>query len=160
MSDPKSETPNEAPAEQGSTTAQATAAATAAVSAVREKLVAGEQFALVGALSIVGLSWFIFSFLLDNPFIISDFAVLLAALLVLTIWVHRWGHYDFGKAYRITIAGLGVALAILALMNLLMWARHYDELGNLSQLLGRLIYWAGGVAAFVGAWQVFRTREI
>jgi hypothetical protein len=26
-------------------------------------------------------------------------------------------------------------------------------------LIGRLLYWAAGVAAFVGAWQVFRTRE-
>ena len=28
-----------------------------------------------------------------------------------------------------------------------------------STLIGRLLYWAAGVAAFVGAWQVFRTRE-
>ena len=144
---------------QDSTSAQATAAATAAVSAVREKLVAGEQLALIGALSIVVLSWFVFSFLLDNPFIISDFAVLLSVLLLLAIWVHRWGHYDFGKAYRIVVAGLGVSLAILALMNLLTWARPLDNSGDLGELLGRLFYWAGGVAAFVGAWQVFRTRE-
>ena len=165
----KNEAPKQTNAEAGeqpqestsaqATGAQATAAATAAVSAVREKLVAGEQLALIGALSIVVLSWFVFSFLLDNPFIISDFAVLLSVLLVLAIWVHRWGHYDFGKAYRIVVAGLGVSLAILALMNLLTWARPLDNSGDLGELLGRLFYWAGGVAAFVGAWQVFRTRE-
>ena len=155
------EQPQEAPAaeQQESTGTQATAAATAAVTAVREKLVAGEQIALTGALSIVGLSWFVFSFLLDNPFIISNFAVLLAVLLVLAIWVHRWGHYDFGKAYRIVVAGLGVSLAVLALMNLLVWARPLDNSGDLGELLGRLIYWVGGGVAFVGAWQVFRTRE-
>jgi hypothetical protein len=160
----KNETPktpeNQQPSEESSSqTAQATAAASAAITGVREKLVAGEQLALLGALSIVGLSWFVFSFLLDKPFIVSDFAVMLSVLLVLAIWVHRWGHYDFGKPYRIIIAALGVSLAILALMNFLTWARPLDNSGDLGELLGRLAYWGGGVATFIGAWQVFRTRE-
>ncbi|MGD8485147.1 MAG: hypothetical protein PVG27_00490 [Chloroflexota bacterium] len=168
MSGPKKETPKESPAKQpeapaqssgASQTQQATAAATAAVSAVREKLVAGEQFMLGAALFIVVVSYFIFDFLLENP-VVGDFSVLLAVLTVLAIWVHRWGHYDFGKGYRILIAALGISLAILALMNLLAWARLGGVSDDFLHLLGRLTYWAAGVAAFVGAWQVFRTREV
>ncbi len=166
MSGPKKETPA-TPAEEPtpeaapsgpSQTAQATAVATAAISDVRSKLVAGEQFVLGAALLIVVVSYFIFEFLLDYR-VVGDFSVLLAVLTVLAIWVHRWGHYDFGKAYRIIIGALGVSLAILALMNLLGWARLGGPGDGVWLLLGRLTYWAAGVAAFVGAWQVFRTRE-
>jgi hypothetical protein len=141
-----------------SQTSQATAAATAALSDVRAKLVAGEQFVLGAALTIVIVSYFIFDFLLDNP-VVGDFSVLLAVLSVLAIWIHRWGHYDFGSGYRIIIGALGVSLAILALMNLLAWARLGGNSSDFLHLLGRLTYWAAGVAAFMGAWQVFRTRE-
>jgi hypothetical protein len=165
MSGPKNETPAETPPEPQpeqssgpSQTKQATAAATAALSDVRAKLVAGEQFLLAAALVIVVVSYFIFEFLLDYR-VLSDFTVLLSVLTVLTIWVHRWGHYDFGKGYRILVAALGVSLAILALMNLLAWARLGGGSVDFLHLLGRLSYWASGVAAFVGAWQVFRTRE-
>lgn len=169
MAEKKNETPEtpETPPEQPQTpsapagpsqTAQATAAATAAISDVRAKLVAGEQFVLGAALVIVVISYFVFDFLLDNP-VVGDFSVLLAVLTVLAIWVHRWGHYDFGKAYRIVIGALGVSLALLALMNLLAWARIGGPSDDFLHLLGRLTYWAAGVAAFVGAWQVFRTRE-
>ena len=166
MSGPKNETP-ETPAEEptpepaasgSSQTAQATAAATATVNAVREKLVAGEQFVLASALTIIVVSYFIFDFLLDNN-VVGDFSVLVAVLTVLAIWVHRWGHYDFGKGYRILIGALGVSLALLALMNLLAWARLGGPSDDFLHLLGRLTYWAAGVSAFVGAWQVFRTRE-
>ena len=92
------------------------------MSAVRERLVAGEQFVLAAAASIVVIAYLIFQFLL-NFHILSDFAVLLAALTILAIWVHRWGHYDFGPGYRIMIGALGVSMALLALMNLLAWAR-------------------------------------
>ena len=171
MSGPKNEKPQEAPAEEPqepqdqstqpsgpSQTQQATAAASAAITDVRAKLVAGEQFLLGAALVIVVVSYFIFDFLLENP-VVGDFSVLLAVLTVLAIWIHRWGHYDFGKGYRILIAALGVSLAILALMNLLAWARLGGPSDDFLHLLGRLTYWAAGVAAFVGAWQVFRTRE-
>ena len=175
MSGPKKQAPKEAPAEEApaatpaeeapaatpagpSQTQQATAAATAAVSAVREKLIAGEQFMLGAALVIVVVSYFIFDFLLDNP-VVGSFTVLLAVLTVLAIWVHRWGHYDFGSAYRILLGALGVSLALLALMNLLAWARIGGPSDDFLHLLGRLTYWAAGVAAFVGAWPVFRTRE-
>jgi hypothetical protein len=114
---------------------------------------------LGAALFIVVVSYFIFDFLLENP-VVGDFSVLLAVLTVLAIWVHRWGHYDFGKGYRILIAALGISLAILALMNLLAWARLGGVSDDFLHLLGRLTYWAAGVAAFVGAWQVFRTREV
>lgn len=171
----KNEAPKEAPAEQPaeseqpaapaeptgpSQAQQATAAATAAVTAVRERLVAGEQFALGAAGGIV-LIYLIWQFLLEyRIFAPGSFAVVLAVITVLTIWVHRWGHYDFGKAYRIILGAEGVSLALFALMNLLAWARGG---GNASEdflnLIGYLLYWAAGVAAFVGAWQVFRTRE-
>ena len=166
MSGPSNETP-ETPAEEPtseatpsgpSQTAQATAAATAALTDVRAKLVAGEQFVLSAALLIVVVSYFIFEFLLDYR-VVGDFSVLLAVLTVLAIWIHRWGHYDFGKAYRIIIGALGVSLALLALMNLLGWARLGGPGDGVWLLLGRLTYWAAGVAAFVGAWQVFRTHE-
>jgi len=164
MSGPKKETPAETPPEpqpeqssEPSQTKQATAAATAALSDVRDKLIAGEQFLLASALVIVVVSYFIFEFLLDYR-VLSDFTVLLSVLTVLTIWVHRWGHYDFGTGYRILVAALGVSLAILALMNLLAWARLGGGSVDFLHLLGRLSYWASGVAAFVGAWQVFRTR--
>ena len=166
MTEPKNETP-ETPPEQPtpepaatgpSQAQQASAAASAAISDVRAKLVAGEQFVLGAALTIVVLSYFVFDFLLDNP-VVGDFSVLLAVLTVLAIWVHRWGHYDFGNGYRIIIGALGVSLALLALMNLLAWARVGGPSSDFLHLLGRLTYWAAGVAAFVGAWQVFRTRE-
>jgi hypothetical protein len=172
MSGPKNETPKEAPAKEPqdqteqpgpdagtSQAGQATAAVSKTVGVVRERLVAGEQFALAAALSIVGLSYFVFSLLLDNSRIISSFAVLVAVLLILAIWVHRWGHYDFGKAYRIVIGALGVSLALMALMNLLAWARVGGSSGDVLELLGHVTYWAGGVAAFYGSWLVFRTRE-
>ena len=166
MSGPSNETP-ETPAEEPtseatpsgpSQTAQATAAATAALTDVRAKLVAGEQFVLSAALLIVVVSYFIFEFLLDYR-VVGDFSVLLAVLTVLAIWIHRWGHYDFGSGYRILVGALGISLALLALMNLLGWARLGGPGDGVWLLLGRLTYWAAGVAAFVGAWQVFRTRE-
>ena len=54
---------------------------------------------------------------------------------------------------------LGVSLALFALMSLLAWARVGGNSEDFIHLLGRLLYWAAGVAAFVGGWQVFRTRE-
>ena len=75
---------------------------------------------------------------------------------VLTIWFHRWGHSAFGTAYRIIIGALGVSLALFALMSLLGWARLGGNSVDFLHLIGRLLYWAAGVAAFVGAWQVFR----
>ncbi len=171
MSGPKKETPNDAPVEQPpvqpepaptqagpSQTAQATAAVGSVVSDVRAKLVAGEQFVLAAALSIVVIVYLLFEFLLDYR-IVSDFSVLLAVLVVLAIWVHRWGHYDFGQGYRILIAGLALSLTLLALMNLLAWARVGGGAGEPLQFLGRLIYWASAVAAGYGAWLVFRIRE-
>ena len=166
MSGPSNETPETPPEEPTSEatpsgpsqTAQATAAATAALTDVRAKLVAGEQFVLSAALLIVVVSYFIFEFLLDYR-VVGDFSVLLAVLTVLAIWIHRWGHYDFGSGYRILVGALGISLALLALMNLLGWARLGGPGDGVWLLLGRLTYWAAGVAAFVGAWQVFRTRE-
>jgi hypothetical protein len=171
MSGPKKETPapetSETPAEEPvsattpagpSQTAQATAAATAAISDVRAKLVAGEQFVLAAAGGIV-LVYLIWQFLLDYRIFVDNFTVVLAVLTVLTIWIHRWGHYDFGKAYRILIGAFGVSLALFALMNLLAWARLGGGSVDFLHLIGRLLFWASGVAAFVGAWQVFRTHE-
>ena len=105
------------------------------------------------------LIYLIWDFLLNYNVIISDFTVVLAVLTVLAIWVHRWGHYDFGSAYRIIIGALGVSLALFALMSLLAWARVGGGSVDFLHLVGRLLFWACGVAAFIGGWQVFRTRE-
>ena len=168
MSGPENETPKEAPAPEPqdqspqatgpSQTQQATAAATAAVSAVREKLVAGEQF-LLGAAGGIVVIYLVWQFLLDYTIFVDSFPVVIAVLTLLAIWVHRWGHYDFGKGYRILMGALGVSLALFALMSLLAWARVGGNSADFIHLLGRLLYWAAGVAAFVGGWQVFRTRE-
>jgi hypothetical protein len=130
-----------------------------AVSAMRERLVAGEQLLLVAAATIVVVVYLLFRFLLDYRFIVSDFAVVVAVLTVLAIWVHRWGHYDFGKGYRILIGALGISLALFAIMNLLAWARAGGGSGDFLGLLGQIIYWVAGIAAGYGAWMVFRTRE-
>ena len=156
--EPTPETTSDASSAGPSQTAQATAAATAAISDVRAKLVAGEQFLLSAAGGIV-IIYLVWQFLLDYRIFVDNFAVVLAVLTVLAIWVHRWGHYDFGKAYRIIIGAVGVSLALFALMNLLAWARLGGGSTDFLHLIGRLLYWAAGVAAFVGAWQVFRTRE-
>jgi len=130
-----------------------------AVSAVRERLVAGEQLLLVAAATIVVVVFFLFRFLLDYRFIISDIAVVVAVLTVLAIWVHRWGHHDFGSAYRILVGALGLSLALFAIINLLAWARAGGGSGDFLGLLGQIIYWIAGIAAGYGAWLVFRVRE-
>jgi len=166
MTEPKNETPETpkeqstpAPAPTGPSQAQqASAAASAAISDVRAKLVAGEQFLLAAAGGIVAI-YLIWQFLLDYRVFVDNFPVIIAVLTVLAIWIHRWGHYDFGKAYRILLGALGVSLALFALMSLLGWARLGGGSVDFLHLIGRLLYWAAGVAAFVGAWQVFRTRE-
>jgi hypothetical protein len=153
------EPPAPEPAPSGTSQAQqASAAASAAISDVRAKLIAGEQFLLSAAGGIV-LIYLIWQFLLDYRIFVDNFPVIIAVLTVLAIWIHRWGHYDFGKAYRIVAGALGVSLALFALMSLLGWARLGGNSEDFFHLLGRLLYWAAGVAAFVGAWQVFRTRE-
>ena len=102
-SETPAEQPESAPAPSSpSQTAQASAAATAAVSAVREKLVAGEQFLLSAAGGIVAI-YLIWQFLLEYRIFVDSFPVILSVLTVLAIWIHRWGHYDFGKGYRILI---------------------------------------------------------
>ena len=169
MSGPTKKTTKETPAEPvkeepeaqssgSSQTAQATAAVGTAVTAVRERLIAGEQIALSAAGDIV-IVYLVWQFLLDYRIFVDNFVVVLSVLTVLAIWIHRWGHYDFGKAYRIIIGALGVSLALFALMSLLAWARVGGGSTDFLHLIGRLLYWASGVAAFVGAWQVFRTRE-
>jgi hypothetical protein len=167
MASPKNDTPNDTPPEKPqsqpastgpSQTAQATAAVGSAVSVVREKLVAGEQLVLTAALSIIVVVYFIFEFLLDYR-VVSNFAVWIAVLSILAIWVHRWGHYDFGKAYRILIAALGLSLALFAVLNFLTWARAGGGAGEFLRLIGFIVYWISGLAAGYGAWLVFRTRE-
>jgi len=160
---PVADTPAEEPAQPAapagpSQTAQATAAASAAVSNVREKLVAGEQFVLAATGSIILIAYLLFEFLLDYR-VVGDISVLLAVLTVLAIWVHRWGHYDFGPAYRIIVAGLALSLTLLAIMNLLAWARLGGGSGDFLGFIGRLIYWTSAVAAGYGGWLVFRIRE-
>jgi hypothetical protein len=175
MSGPKKETPKAAPAAAPaeepqsqpaqpdqpagpSQTAKTTAAVSNAVGDVRQRLVGGEQFILAAAGGIVGI-YLVWQFLLDYRIFVDNFVVVLAMLTVLAVWVHRWGHYDFGSAYRIIIGALGVSLALFALMSLLAWARLGGNSVDFVHLIGRLLYWASGVAAFYGGWTVFRTRE-
>lgn len=172
MSGPKKETPKAAPAAPpaeepqsqpaqpagSSQTAKTTAAVSGAVGDVRERLVAGEQFVLAATASIVVVAYFIFEFLLDYR-VVGDISVLLSVLTILAIWVHRWGHYDFGPAYRIIVAGLAISITLLAIMNLLAWARLGGGSGDFLGFIGRLIYWAGAVAAGYGGWLVFRIRQ-
>ncbi len=170
MSGPKNSTPKEAPAATepppsqpapapgGVSTAQATAAVTSAVSVVRQRLMAGEQLVLAAASVIVVIVYLLFQFLLDYR-VISDFTVVIAVLTILTIWVHRWGHYDFGNGYRIVIGALGISLALFAVTSLLAWARIGGDSVDFLHLIARLIYWISGIAAGYGAWLVFRTRE-
>ena len=167
MSDPKSDTQKEAPPKKAaskpqepaaaSTTAQASAVVGDAVVAVRERLVAGEQMLLVSAAVIVAVVYLLFDFLLDYR-VISSFTVVVAVFTVLAIWIHRWGHYDFGAAYRIVIGALGLALALFAVLNLLTWARAGGGSGDFLGLIGLVIYWISGLVAGYGAWSVFRSR--
>lgn len=159
--EPAAETP--APTTEGTTSAQATASqATAAVGnavgVVRERLVAGEQMVLAAAGSIV-LVYLLFEFLLDYNIFVGSFTVVIAVLTVLAIWVHRWGHYDFGNGYRIIVGALGIALALFAVTSLLGWARAGGGAGDFLRLIGLVIYWVSGIVAGYGAWLVFRTRE-
>jgi len=173
MSGPENETPKTAPkskpkeapksepaesSSSGASTAQATAAVGNAVNIVRERLVAGEQMVLSAAGVIVLVVYLLFDFLLDYH-IISSFTVVLAVLTILAIWVHRWGHYDFGNGYRLIIGALGVSLALFAIISLLAWARAGGGAGDFLRLLGLIIYWISGIAAGYGAWLVFRIRE-
>lgn len=147
-----------APPAGGGSTAQATAAVSSAVSILRQRLVAGEQMLLTAAASIVVIVYLLFQFLLDYP-IVSDFTVVVAVLTVLAIWIHRWGHYDFGTAYRIVIGALGVSLALFAVINFLAWVRVGGDSAGFLHLIGRIIFWVSGIAAGYGAWLVFRVRE-
>lgn len=163
MSGPQNETPSPTPQGQppagGGTASQATAAVSNAVSVVRQRLVAGEQMVLVAAAVIVVVVYLIFQFLLDYP-IVSDFTVVLSVLTILAIWVHRWGHYDFGNGYRIIVGALGVSLALFAIINLLGWVRLGGPSSDFLHLIGRIIFWVSGLAAGYGAWLVFRIRGV
>lgn len=139
-----------------SSTSSATAAASNAVNVVRERLQAGEQLALSGAGLIVAV-WIIFDLIFDFR-TISSFTLLMAVFMVLAIWVHRWGQYDFGNGYRIVIGALGVALALFSVVAFLITIRTGINAGAM-QLLGLLLFWVAGVVAGYGAWLVFRIRE-
>ena len=78
---------------------------------------------------------------------------------ILAIWIHRWGHYDFGKGYRVVLGALGLSLALFAVINLLAWVRGGGDSVDFLHLVGRIIFWVSGLAAGYGAWMVFRIRE-
>jgi len=140
----------------GNSTAAATAAVTDTFKVVRERLQAGEQMALGGAV-LIALVWVVFDLIFDDR-TVSSFTLLIAVLTILAIWVHRWGHHDFGNGYRIVIGALGLALALFAVTNFLLVIRTGIS-ASAIQLLGLLLFWVGGVVAGYGAWLVFRTRE-
>lgn len=140
----------------GGKSSAAAAAAVNTVNIVRERLQAGEQMALSGA-GLIALVWILFDLIVDDG-TVSSFTLLIAVLTVLAIWIHRWGHYDFGTGYRIVIGALGLGLALFAVTNFLLIVRTGISASAL-QLLGLLLFWVGGVVAGYGAWLVFRTRE-
>lgn len=138
-------------------TAQATAAVSSAMTAVRERLQVGEQILLVGAALIIAV-YLIFEVILGHRiFADGRIPVVIAVLTVLSIWVHRWGHYDFGNGYRILLGAFGVTLLLFAFTNFLTMVR-FGLPGDGLFLLGLLLYWAGGAAALYGGWMVFRSR--
>jgi hypothetical protein len=155
---PPTTPPGQPAKSSGGGSASATTTVTNAVAIVRERLLAGEQLVLTAAAVIVLIVYLLFQFLLDYP-IVSDFTVVMAVLTILAIWIHRWGHYDFGKGYRILIGALGVSLALFAIINLLAWVRVGGGSGDFLHLIGRIIFWVSGLAAGYGAWMVFRVRE-
>ncbi len=139
-------------------TSQASAAVGNAMSVLRQRLVAGEQLVLAAAAAIVVVVYLIFQFLLDY-FIVSDFTVVVAVLTILAIWIHRWGHYDFGNGYRILVGALGLSLALFAVINFLAFVRAGGGVGEALRFIGLIIYWVSGLAAGYGAWLVFRLRQ-
>lgn len=164
MSGPKKETAQETPqsaptaAPVAGSTAQASAAVGSAVNILRERLVAGEQLLLAAAGAIV-IVYVLFEFLLDYNVFVGGFVPVLSVLTILAIWAHRWGHYDFGRGYRVVAGALGISLALLAITSLLAWLRVGGNSVDFLHLIGRLIYWVSGIAAGYGAWLVYRTRE-
>lgn len=147
---------SDAPAGGSAAAGQATAAVSSAMTAVRERLQTGEQLTLLGAALIV-LSYVLFQLILGHV-VFADTTLLVALLALLTIWLHRWGHYDFGGGYRIVIAALGVTLALFAILNFLSRIRFGINAQDF-QLLGILLFWVGGIVAGYGAWLMFRTRS-
>ncbi|MFV2063259.1 MAG: hypothetical protein ACC726_07070 [Chloroflexota bacterium] len=123
---------------------------------MRERLVAGEQMALSGASLLVAV-WVIWDLFFDQR-TMNQFTLLMAVFMVLAIWIHRWGHYDFGNGYRLVIGALGVALLLFAVTSFLLVIRTGINAGAFD-LLGLLLFWIGGVIAGYGGWLVFRVRE-
>lgn len=152
--------PEPASSSTGSTqpaTAQASAAVSGAVTAVRERLQVGEQILLIGAALIV-LDYIIFQVIFGRLIFIPDAVpVVTAVLAILAIWVQRWGHHDFGAGYRVLLAGFGAALLLYALAHFLDQIR-FGISADALELLGVLLYWAGGAAALYGGWMMFRGR--
>jgi hypothetical protein len=155
---PPTTPPGQPAKSSGGGSASATTTVTNAVAIVRERLLAGEQLVLTAAAVIVLIVYLLFQFLLDYP-IVSDFTVVMAVLTILAIWIHRWGHYDFGNGYRIVIGALGLSLALFAVINFLAWVRVGGDSAGFLHLIGRIIFWVSGIAAGYGAWLVFRLRE-
>jgi hypothetical protein len=144
-----------APASQPPT-AQASEAVSSAMSAVRERLQVGEQILLVGAALIV-LDYIIFQVIFGRRIFTESIPVVVAVLTLLAIWVHRWGHHDFGAGYRVLLGAFGVTLLLFAFTNFLTVVR-FGITADALELLGLLLYWAGGAAALYGGWMIFRSR--
>jgi hypothetical protein len=139
------------------TSSQISGAVSGAYSQVRERLHAGEQLALAGAALVLGV-YIIFQVLLD-ALRLNEVTVVLSVLLLVAIWVHRWGHHDFGSAYRVVVGAMGLSLAVFAVTNFLSFIRLGGG-SDAGELLGRIIFWAAGIVAGYGAylvWKVGRT---
>jgi hypothetical protein len=104
------------------------------------------------------LDYIIFQVIFGRRIFFESIPVVVAVLTVLAIWVHRWGHHDFGSGYRVLLGGLGVVLLLFAFTNFLSVVR-FGITADALELLGLLLYWAGAAAALYGGWMVFRARS-
>jgi hypothetical protein len=136
-------------------TAQLGGAVSDAMSQVRSRLQLGEQLLLIGA-GLVLLVFVIFQVLLAD-IVLNDMTVVTAVLAIAAVWVHRWGHHDFGNGYRLIVGALGLALAIFAIVNFLTFLRLGAGADGGGALLAHIVLWAGGLIAGYGAWVVWRT---
>jgi hypothetical protein len=134
---------------------QLSASVSDAMSLVRARLQLGEQLLLVGA-GLVLLVYVLFQVLLDS-IRLNDMTVVTAVLALAAVWVHRWGHHDFGNGFRLVVGALGLSLAIFAIVNFLTFLRVGGGADGGGELLARIVLWAGGIIAGYGAWLVWRT---
>ena len=113
------------------------------------RIIYGTRLSLVaGGIVVIYVIW---QFLLDYRIFVDNFPVIVSVLTVLAIWVHRWGHYDFGKGYRILVGALGVVLALFAWHLASDRATPYTQFGKVD---GYVVPIASQVSGYVSRVEV------